>query len=39
MNNQRISKIYDYKDAAGGLVFQVVRFEPKGFLQEIGVLK
>ena len=33
MNNQRISKIYDYKDAAGGLVFQVVRFEPKGFAQ------
>ena len=33
MNNQRISNIYDYKDAAGGLVFQVVRFEPKGFAQ------
>ena len=33
MNNQRISKIYDYKDAAGGLVFQVVRLEPKGFSQ------
>ncbi|MBI4846285.1 MAG: hypothetical protein HY810_07430 [Candidatus Omnitrophica bacterium] len=33
MNDQRISKIYDYKDAAGGLVFQVVRFEPKGFSQ------
>ena len=33
MTNQRISKIYDYKDAAGGLVFQVVRFEPKGFSQ------
>lgn len=33
MNNQRISKIYDYKNAPGGLVFQVVRFEPKGFSQ------
>lgn len=33
MNDQRISKIYDYKDAAGALLFQVVRFEPKGFAQ------
>jgi len=33
MNNQRISKIYDYKDAGGNLLFQVVRFEPKSFAQ------
>jgi P4 family phage/plasmid primase-like protien len=33
MNDQRINKIYDYKDAAGSLLFQVVRFEPKGFSQ------
>lgn len=33
MNNQRISKIYDYKDVAGSIVFQVVRFEPKSFSQ------
>ncbi len=33
MNNQRINTIYDYKDADGNLLFQVVRFEPKGFAQ------
>ncbi len=33
MNEQRISKIYDYKDPGGALLFQVVRFEPKGFAQ------
>ena len=33
MSEQRISKIYDYKDMAGTTVFQVVRFEPKGFAQ------
>ena len=33
MNNQRISKIYDYKDVGGNLLFQVVRFEPKSFAQ------
>lgn len=33
MSNQQISKIYDYKDADGNLLFQVVRFEPKGFAQ------
>ncbi len=33
MNNQHISKVYDYKDADGNLLFQVVRFEPKGFAQ------
>ncbi len=33
MNNQRISKIYEYKDADGNLLFQVVRFEPKSFAQ------
>ncbi|MFH0796995.1 MAG: DUF5906 domain-containing protein [Candidatus Omnitrophota bacterium] len=35
MNSQRINKIYDYKDAAGNLLFQVVRFEPKGFSQRL----
>ncbi|HOY08846.1 MAG TPA: hypothetical protein PLB05_02080 [Candidatus Omnitrophota bacterium] len=33
MNNQRISKIYDYQDTGGNLLFQVVRFEPKSFAQ------
>ena len=33
MNEQRISKIYDYRDIGGSTVFQVVRFEPKGFAQ------
>ncbi|KKS44571.1 MAG: hypothetical protein UV05_C0004G0006 [candidate division CPR1 bacterium GW2011_GWA2_42_17] len=33
MNEQHINKIYDYKDANGQLLFQVVRFEPKGFSQ------
>ena len=33
MNNQRINKIYDYKNAEGKLLFQVVRFEPKSFSQ------
>lgn len=33
MSNQHISKVYDYKDADGNLLFQVVRFEPKGFAQ------
>lgn len=33
MNNQRIIKTYDYHDATGILIFQVVRFEPKGFAQ------
>ncbi len=33
MSEQRISKIYDYKDSDGALLFQVVRFEPKGFAQ------
>lgn len=33
MNNQRISKTYDYKDPGGNLLFQVVRFEPKAFAQ------
>lgn len=29
----QISKTYDYQDATGGLLFQVVRFEPKDFRQ------
>ena len=29
----RILKTYDYRDAGGGLLFQVVRFEPKTFRQ------
>ena len=33
MNNQRIIKIYDYRNAQGDIVFQVVRFDPKRFLQ------
>jgi putative DNA primase/helicase len=33
MNNQHISKIYDYQGAGRNLLFQVVRFEPKGFAQ------
>ena len=33
MNEQRINKIYDYKDTNGTLLFQVVRLEPKSFLQ------
>ena len=33
MSEQRISKIYDYKDPDGALLFQVVRFEPKSFAQ------
>ena len=33
MNNQRINTIYDYMDASGNLLFQVVRFEPKSFAQ------
>ena len=33
MSEQRISKIYDYRDIGGSPVFQVVRFEPKGFAQ------
>jgi archaellum biogenesis ATPase FlaH len=30
---RKISKIYDYLDAEGKLIFQVCRFEPKGFSQ------
>lgn len=30
---RRIVATYDYRDEAGALVFQVVRFEPKGFRQ------
>ena len=30
---RRIVATYDYRDAAGGLLFQVVRFEPKDFRQ------
>jgi len=30
---KRITKIYDYIDAEGNLLFQVCRFEPKGFGQ------
>lgn len=30
---RKISKVYDYVDASGKLVFQVVRFTPKGFSQ------
>ncbi|MFC1551909.1 DUF5906 domain-containing protein [Candidatus Latescibacterota bacterium] len=33
MKNKRIIKIYDYEDAVRNLLFQVVRFEPKGFSQ------
>lgn len=33
MHEQRINKTYDYKDANGKLLFQVVRFEPKNFSQ------
>jgi DNA primase len=33
MNSQRISKVYDYRDTAGNLLFQTVRMEPKSFLQ------
>jgi P4 family phage/plasmid primase-like protien len=29
----RIDKTYDYPDATGNLLFQVVRFDPKGFRQ------
>lgn len=28
---RKITKTYDYRDAAGKLLYQVVRFEPKGF--------
>lgn len=30
---RRIVKTYDYTDGEGGLLYQVVRFEPKGFAQ------
>jgi hypothetical protein len=30
---RRIVATYDYRDAAGGLLFQVLRYEPKGFSQ------
>ncbi len=30
-NQRRIAATYDYRDAAGELRFQVVRYEPKGF--------
>lgn len=33
MHEQCVSKTYDYKNANGQLLFQVVRFEPKGFAQ------
>lgn len=32
-NGRRIIKTYDYADASGNLLFQVVRFEPKSFAQ------
>jgi len=32
-SQRKISKIYDYLDAEGRLVFQVCRYEPKGFSQ------
>jgi len=32
-NQRRIVKVYDYVDAAGHLVHQTVRYEPKKFLQ------
>ena len=32
-NGKRIVATYDYQDADGELLFQVVRFEPKGFVQ------
>lgn len=31
--NKVVARIYDYTDEAGKLLFQVVRFEPKGFAQ------
>jgi 5S rRNA maturation endonuclease (ribonuclease M5) len=31
--SRRIAKTYDYTDAEGSLLYQVVRFEPKGFAQ------
>jgi hypothetical protein len=30
---RRIAKTYDYRDADGALIYQVVRYEPKGFSQ------
>ena len=32
-NGKAIAAIYDYSDATGRLVFQVVRFDPKDFRQ------
>ena len=32
-NGKRIAATYDYRDANGELLYQVVRFEPKGFAQ------
>jgi len=32
-NGKRIAATYDYQDPKGKLLFQVVRFEPKGFAQ------
>lgn len=32
-HTRRIAKTYDYTDEAGRLLFQVVRYEPKGFAQ------
>jgi 5S rRNA maturation endonuclease (ribonuclease M5) len=32
-NGRRIVATYDYEDEAGALLYQVVRYEPKGFLQ------
>ncbi len=33
VNEKRIVKEYDYEDETGKLLFQVVRYEPKGFAQ------
>lgn len=31
--DRKIADVYDYKDAAGQLLYQVVRFDPKAFMQ------